>query len=724
MDQREWDAGARLPRDRHATHRWSPQNGPESTEKPPSGTVADTGSLQPSPEALAWAQRAEVWAEQPPDDEPPTDIAPNGRETYPVDGVSWRTETAGWMAAEQTERWRQTTEWRSATGDHGWRSTTEAWQTSGNAGGFRPPEDTSTRQLSISGTAWATDQPRAEPEPAQPQTFTTRGTPTGWQQFDGGPTRQQAPDVRPAWQQFTTPHQQGPQATPPGDHPPDVSTPVWRPGNAGFALSVDSADTAGSPPWQPAVPAPPAAAAPPQSIDTANTVSSPPWQQSVVMPEQRTGEGSSWQQLIEPARPTTYVSSGSAGLPHNGAERSGERDVVEPWSHRHRTDTPRWDDGDNWDDRTGGPAATPRWRPDDSDLARRDPANGWRSEPDSGSWSRGEEPRTANWRRRRLADVDDDTDAPGWRDAGPHTDGWRRDARPAADPWAQHAADTGFIPMSWDHPGTHGGSWRSDPEDRKDHEYGARRRERPPADEAVTEVRQRFDPEGWQQGLRESGPLRGEGARGPAMYRGGNTGDWRRELAGESDLGEGEARRYGTQDYVPFRPAGPAPAPIHGSPNRPEPVSTSGGPRWQDPPDTQWPPRDAVTGSYEQRAVGSLSNASGRSNLLEPDDDIEENTGGPLAAVGYTVIWYGVPVVLFVLYMLVVTGDAKAHALSTLANAAPQFGLSLALSMLVAVVLRWLSGSWKAASVGLAAAVMGGGLATVLTSAITGNPLS
>jgi len=83
-----------------------------------------------------------------------------------------------------------------------------------------------------------------------------------------------------------------------------------------------------------------------------------------------------------------------------------------------------------------------------------------------------------------------------------------------------------------------------------------------------------------------------------------------------------------------------------------------------------------------------------------------------------------VPVVLFVLYMLVLNGTQQAHALDTLAGAAPQFGLSLVLSMLVAVGLRRASGSWKAASVGLAAAVMGGGLATVLTSAITGQSLS
>jgi len=113
-------------------------------------------------------------------------------------------------------------------------------------------------------------------------------------------------------------------------------------------------------------------------------------------------------------------------------------------------------------------------------------------------------------------------------------------------------------------------------------------------------------------------------------------------------------------------------------------------------------------------------------SLLEPDEDeIEEDTGGPLAAVGYTAVWYGVPVVLFLLYYLVVlNGDEKATALDTLAGAAPQFGLSLVLSMGMAVGLRWASGSWKAVSVGLAAAVMGGGLATVLTSAITGNSLS
>ncbi|MEV6598984.1 hypothetical protein AB0M36_19305, partial [Actinoplanes sp. NPDC051346] len=224
--------------------------------------------------------------------------------------------------------------------------------------------------------------------------------------------------------------------------------------------------------------------------------------------------------------------------------------------------------------------------------------------------------------------------------------------------------------------------------------------------------------------------------RGGATYRAGGSGDWRRELHAESDLADGESRRFGTSDFVRFRP----PSKTGASASVKVPAANSAsegitqviertGANWQNPPDTEWPPRGAVmassAGTYERRPVSTFSAASTRqSDLLEPEEEFEEESGGPLAAVGYTVVWYGVPVVLFVLYMLVLDGNQRVHALGTLADAAPQFGLSLVLSMLVAVGLRWASGSWKAASVGLASAVVGGGLATVLTSAITGQSLS
>jgi hypothetical protein len=907
VDQREWDYGARLPRDRLAPETWSTQNSPESTEMPQWGSVADTGSLEPSPEAVVWARRADAWAQQPPAEragqwEQPesrwAEVAPTGRQTYPPDGVGWRTETAEWLAAEQTARWRQTTEWRSASGDHGWRSTTEAWQTGGNAEGFRPPVAPPTRQQpAISSTAWptpqsddppATGQESSQIYPAPPQ---SQGTSTSWQQFgEDAPPWQQA-EGRPAWQQFAAP--------PPPWQQAAASGPSWQ-------QPLDPPSAASAPPWQPQG-NPPAASEPTwqqpreqwqQSLDT------PP--AAIAPPAPRTPEDSpTWQQLIEPTptwqqpadptpsweradtrpvdRPvsapswpapasgsTAYTSTWSSGRDDgrhlvreddraqrrreaaNGMAGFGDRAI----GRRRAPDPGRGSGGIGWatspdnDDWAGhadsgtmptfpppaavsdrpswpDPVEAPSWQREESPswqreerrqeqpswqrdepIRHRDEPSGqreadtpswgrrelstdwrnesdsWRSEPDSGSWSRGEEPRSNGW-RRGSADDGEDTDAPGWRDAGPSAEAWRRDSAPATDPWAPNVADTGVIPMSWEQPATDTGSWRSTPEERQ---YGARRRypggdeergeapldpevwrrdpeprrdgrnwaadepradwrdqlreeqrrELPPASEAVTEIRQRIDPDKWQRGPREPGAWqreeREQAARGSASYREGNTSDWRRELAAQSDLSDGEPRRYGTQDFVPFRPSGSASVPTSaasapaGPPRAREELlvgNRNGSARWQDPPDTQWPPRGAVTGSYERRAVGALPASSGRSNLLEPDDEeIEENTGGPLAAVGYTIIWYGVPVVLFVLYMLVLNGSQQAHALSTLASAAPQFGLSLVLSMVVAVGLRWASGSWKAASVGLAAAVMGGGLATVLTSAITGNSLS
>ena len=243
-----------------------------------------------------------------------------------------------------------------------------------------------------------------------------------------------------------------------------------------------------------------------------------------------------------------------------------------------------------------------------------------------------------------------------------------------------------------------------------------------PTRDSAREPQRRAEPGGWQLAERE------EAARGSATYREGGAGDWRRELAEEGDLADGESRRYGASEYAPFRSSGAAA--VSRSSNL-SMTSTSllipaGGPdsaggRAQRASNGWLAP----SGSYERRPVGGGFSSGRRSDLLDPDDEEDDQaSGGPLAAVGYTVIWYGVPVVLFVFYMLVVNSGVQTHALDTLAKAAPQFGISLVLSVIVAVGLRRASSSWKAVSVGLAAAVVGGGLATVLSSAITGNSLS
>jgi hypothetical protein len=228
-------------------------------------------------------------------------------------------------------------------------------------------------------------------------------------------------------------------------------------------------------------------------------------------------------------------------------------------------------------------------------------------------------------------------------------------------------------------------------------------------------------------------------ARRGAQYRDGagqdGETDWRQELSRDNALAEGESRRYDTSDFPPFRPSGSAS--VDGAANLAL-SATSVISRVPEVPgrvdaeeDTSWPPRRTTgafqgTGSYERRPVSDGLMTGRSSDLLNPDDDEEdeETTGGPLAAVGYTVVWYGVPVVLFVAGMFLLNSGQRTHALDTLAGAAPEFAVSLALSMLVALCLRWATTAWKSASVGLAAAVVGGGLATVLSSAITGNSLS
>jgi hypothetical protein len=734
VDQREWDYGARLPRDRLAPETWSTQNGPESTEMPQWGSVADTGSLEPSPEAVVWARRADAWAQQPPAEragqwEQPesrwAEVAPTGRQTYPPDGVGWRTETAEWLAAEQTARWRQTTEWRSASGDHGWRSTTEAWQTGGNAEGFRPPVAPPTRQQpAISSTAWPTPQSDDPPATGQessqiyPTPPQSQGTSTSWQQFgEDAPPWQQA-EGRPAWQQFAAPPppwQQaaasGPSWQQPLDPPSAASAPPWQPqGNPPAA----SEPTWQSPreQWQQSLDTPPAAIAPPtprtpedsptwqQLIEPTPTWQqpadpTPSWERADTRPVDRPVSAPSWPAPASGS--TAYTSTWSSGRDDgrhlvreddraqrrreaaNGMAGFGDRAI----GRRRAPDPGRGSGGIGWatspdnDDWAGhadsgtmptfpppaavsdrpswpDPVEAPSWQREESPswqreerrqeqpswqrdepIRHRDEPSGqreadtpswgrrelstdwrnesdsWRSEPDSGSWSRGEEPRSNGW-RRGSADDGEDTDAPGWRDAGPSTEAWRRDSAPATDPWAPNVADTGVIPMSWEQPATDTGSWRSTPEAR---EYGARRRypggdeergeapldpevwrrdpeprrdgrnwaadepradwrdqlreeqrrELPPASEAVTEIRQRIDPDKWQRGPREPGAWqreeREQAARGSASYREGNTSDWRRELAAQSDLSDGEPRRYGTQDFVPFRPSGSASVP-------------------------------------------------------------------------------------------------------------------------------------------------------------------
>ncbi|MGV9368660.1 hypothetical protein [Micromonospora tulbaghiae] len=121
------------------------------------------------------------------------------------------------------------------------------------------------------------------------------------------------------------------------------------------------------------------------------------------------------------------------------------------------------------------------------------------------------------------------------------------------------------------------------------------------------------------------------------------------------------------------------------------------------------------------------------------DDLLDPDPGGPLRPLVYTAACYLVPAVLLVIGLLFLSGQPpagcvtditgggcdspRAHALESLVSAAPRFGLAMVSSLVVAVLLRQVGTTWRSATVALAAAVVGGGLSTVVISAVTGKPL-
>ncbi|MGY0006630.1 hypothetical protein ACW0Q9_22335, partial [Micromonospora sp. I033] len=121
------------------------------------------------------------------------------------------------------------------------------------------------------------------------------------------------------------------------------------------------------------------------------------------------------------------------------------------------------------------------------------------------------------------------------------------------------------------------------------------------------------------------------------------------------------------------------------------------------------------------------------------DDLLDPDPGGPLRPLVYTAACYLVPALLLVVGLLFLDGQPPAgcvtditgggcdsprsHAVASLVAGAPRFGLALLSSLVVAMVLRGVGTTWRSATVALAAAVVGGGLSTVIISAVTGQPI-
>ncbi|SCL58612.1 hypothetical protein [Micromonospora peucetia] len=121
------------------------------------------------------------------------------------------------------------------------------------------------------------------------------------------------------------------------------------------------------------------------------------------------------------------------------------------------------------------------------------------------------------------------------------------------------------------------------------------------------------------------------------------------------------------------------------------------------------------------------------------DDLLDPDPGGPWRPLLYTLACYLVPAVLIFVWLLTLDGQvpagcvtdisgggcdsSRSRASGSLASGLPRFGLALASSLVVALLLRRVGTMWRSVSVALAAAVVGGGLSTVLISVVTGQPI-
>nr|MDT0663131.1 hypothetical protein [Micromonospora sp. DSM 115978] len=161
---------------------------------------------------------------------------------------------------------------------------------------------------------------------------------------------------------------------------------------------------------------------------------------------------------------------------------------------------------------------------------------------------------------------------------------------------------------------------------------------------------------------------------------------------------------------------------------------------YQSRPSYQSPSGYQARTGYASRGAGLDSISSRRRSTARIEDDLlDADPGSPLTAVLYAAAWYAVPVLVFFVWLLTLDGSApvgcvtdvtgggcesaRAKAMASMLSAAPRFGLAMMVSLVTAVLLRWASPTWRTGSVGLAAAVVGGGLSTVLVSVISGQSL-
>jgi hypothetical protein len=135
-------------------------------------------------------------------------------------------------------------------------------------------------------------------------------------------------------------------------------------------------------------------------------------------------------------------------------------------------------------------------------------------------------------------------------------------------------------------------------------------------------------------------------------------------------------------------------------------------------------PARASRGDYFGGGGGGgsdLYTTSWQDDVDDDDDDVYDlpDANGYLAAALSTVAWFVVPSLTFLGWVLFLDAGPRNEALRNLSNGAPWIGITVAASIVLALVLRRLATGWRALTVGFASAVVGAGVATVLFTVVS-----
>ena len=118
----------------------------------------------------------------------------------------------------------------------------------------------------------------------------------------------------------------------------------------------------------------------------------------------------------------------------------------------------------------------------------------------------------------------------------------------------------------------------------------------------------------------------------------------------------------------------------------------------------------------------------------EGEDWDEDESGGYGLATLATLAWFLLPVIGFAGWAFLGPGDSEqadcvdgtceplqSAGFQLLLDVLPWLGGAIVLSLVVAVIIRWATTGWRAPTIGFAAAIVGGGVTTVLYSVIAGS---